>query len=214
VAGTFAARIERLGEIVGKGKLVGRVEFDQVYAHYQEVNDQFEHPNGGQAHYLGDTLLAGQPETWGGIARELLDEGPIRSMVDGVERVAREAEGKAPWEYTNLKFSAHPTVNSNGGVVYDRAPVQERLTDEELRMLDAERMAVNPYKHHPYGARSRGQGVGGMTRAELEAKQHAAIVKAAQERQAELRAARKKAGRPPQKSAPRRPGFPLPPGSA
>lgn len=203
MAGTFRLRIRDLVHKVGKGRLVGRVEFDQVYAHYQEVNGSFKHPRGGQAHYLGATLLSEQEGSFGAIAKELLSNGPDEGMIDAVERLADRAQSRAPWEKSNLKHSAHPTVTDDGELIYDREPEQERLSDEELHELDMERMAENPKEHHPYGL----QGMSSQ-------KQAAAIVKKGIKGQAAGRAARKKAGRPEQKSATRRPGFPLPPGSA
>lgn len=206
MAGTFPVFIEHLVERVGHGELVGRVEFDQVYAHYQEVNDWFAHPRGGQAHYLGGTLLGEAEDSYGAIARELLDEGPVHGMIDAVEHLAEASQNRAPWEKSHLKHSAHPTVTSDGELVYDRAPEQERLSDEELHELDMERMAENPKEHHPYG--NRGQSPAARV------KQHEKTIAKAQAAQTKARAARTKAGRPPQKSATRRPGFPLPPGSA
>jgi hypothetical protein len=198
--GTFPGRIRDLVHRIGHGGLVGRVEFDQVYAHYQEVNDQFDHPRGGQAHYLGGTLLGVEEESFGVIAKELLIRGPVDGMIDATENLAEKAEVRAPWEKSNLRNSAHPTVHDDGELVYDREPDQHRLTDEEIHFLDEERMAEDPKFHHPYGLKGLSP-----------EKQAQAIYKKGLKGQAAVRASRKKAGRPGPKSAPRIAGGSVPP---
>lgn len=191
MAGTFSERIDNLREVVGRGQLLGRVEFDQVYAHYQEVNDGFSHPRGGQAHYLGGSVLTDQEMAYGAIAAELLDHGPVRPMEQAVEHLSALAESRAPRELNNLMNSGHPTVTENGAVVYDRPPVQHRLTPAELKVLDDLRRAADPIEHHPYGNR----GLGPKGHAEAAARAHVRAL-----------ALRRAKGRPAPKPSPRYPG--------
>lgn len=55
--GVGTTSIERLPG----GGAVGVVEFPLPYAAIQEREDDFAHPRGGKAHYLGDALKSGAP---------------------------------------------------------------------------------------------------------------------------------------------------------
>lgn len=145
--GDFAARIDELKELVGDGTCVGAVERDQVYAHYQEANLALKHPHGGQAMYQEGTLYQKAPEYLESIAGAVLDSGVDQGMADVVERFAGDSGEACPKELTLLAHSDHPTVTSNGAVVYDRAPEVPRLSDAELRELHRGR------GDHPYGRR-------------------------------------------------------------
>ena len=56
-------------------------------------------------------------------------------MIRSVENLAEEGgvAKLAPVELGDLKSSGHPTVESDGHVVYDRPPRQHRLTEQELK---------------------------------------------------------------------------------
>jgi hypothetical protein len=47
--------------VLPDGSAFGTVEFPLVYAAVQEREDDFLHPRGGKAHYLGDNLKAMAP---------------------------------------------------------------------------------------------------------------------------------------------------------
>lgn len=133
--GTFSERMTHLVGRVGEGDLVGSVVVDQVYARYQELGYSFRHPRGGQAEYLSTALYSVFQAQFEEMARELLELGPVPAMKRGVEEIVSRMAAKAPREFANLSLSGHPTVTDNGDVVYDRPPVQHRLSEEELREL-------------------------------------------------------------------------------
>jgi hypothetical protein len=145
--GDFAARIDELKALVGEGTCTGAVERDQVYAHYQEARLDLKHPNGGQAMYQEGTLYQKASEYLETIAGTVLDAGPDEGMAEVVEQFAGDSGEACPKELTLLAHSDHPTVTSNGAVVYDRAPEVPRLSEAELRELHRGR-------GHPYGRRA------------------------------------------------------------
>lgn len=134
MAGTFAVHIDELAELVGSGRLVGSVVVDQVYAKYQHEGLDLKHPEGGKARYLADPVYRGHSEIWRRIAHDLLREGPVPGMIEGVEQVARGVYEEAPFEFGDLKASPHPTVTDHGSKVYDRPAMVHRLTERELRI--------------------------------------------------------------------------------
>jgi hypothetical protein len=129
----FADRIRELAEMVGDGPLDGTVEVDQVYAQYQHEDLTLNHPRGGEARYLANPMYDGYRGYLQQIAGALLVEGPAGQMADAMEHLSDQVEEHAPVEFSNLRQSGHPTVTSNGEVVYDRPPIQRRLTEEELK---------------------------------------------------------------------------------
>jgi hypothetical protein len=133
--GDFAARIDELKELVGDGTCVGEVERDQVYAHYQEARLDLRHPNGGGPMYQEGTLYQKASEYLETIAGTVLDAGPNQGMIDAMEQFAGDSGEACPKELDLLARSDHPTVTSNGAVVYDRAPEVGRLSKEELKAL-------------------------------------------------------------------------------
>lgn len=179
MASSFFDRIDELKERVGKGKLTGRVKFDQVYASAQETGTWtsgpnagkviHEHPGGGQSHFLGGALLEGKDVYLRSVASSVLDEGgPAQGMREAAEELAKRSSGLAPIEFGDLRESAHPTVESEGAVVFDRPPHIPRLTKEQLKAKDKLRRQGNyartylPEDHpshgtvHPHGAGGAG----------------------------------------------------------
>lgn len=132
MAGDFMLRSQEIIDRVGGGSLVGCVEVNQVYAHYQHENLALKHPRGGQARYLADPLMRNASDYLQEIAATVLDDGGRRSMIMAMEHLSAEVETHAPWEFKDLQHSGHPTVTDGGRLIYDRPPVQHRLTEAEL----------------------------------------------------------------------------------
>lgn len=135
--GTLGKRLDFLIAETGKGKMTGAVEVNQAYAHYQHEGDDFEHPDGGQAHYLRDPLFAQSEKYVRNLASGLVDHEGSRlhdAMVENMEHLSDQVEILAPREFDDLAKSGHPTVTERGKVTYDRAPRVARLTEEELKM--------------------------------------------------------------------------------
>ena len=134
---TFGERINELRTRTGcdKGILSGSVTVDQVlvYAHYQHEHLEFHHPRGGQARYLATGLETHYRDYLEAIARTFLDDGGREEMRRAVEHLSNEVYTLAPWEFNDLRRSGHPQVRQGEELVYDRPPLQHRLTAEELR---------------------------------------------------------------------------------
>jgi hypothetical protein len=133
MAGTFDERITALMEQVGTGDLTGTVEVNQRYSHWQHEGLDFVHPRGGQALFLSTPLMERFPAYLEAIAKTVLGDGGKHAMEGAMENLSEAVAVLAPVEFANLRASGHPTVTDNGAVVYDRAPLQHRLTEEELR---------------------------------------------------------------------------------
>ena len=133
VAGTFGERLDELSELVGHGNLEGHLVIDQVYAAYQHEELTLRHPRGGQAKYLEEPFHRKHEEYLRSIAEHVLVDGPTQPMVDAMEDLSDQVEEHAPREFQNLRESGHPIVTSDGQMVYDRAPKQRRLTEQELK---------------------------------------------------------------------------------
>lgn len=147
MASTFFDRMDELADQVGHGHLTGKVEVDQVYAHYQHEGLDLQHPRGGQAKYLEGPLLRGVENHMRTLAKHTLDvEGPRLGMQDIVEGLSRDVFDEAPREFEDLRNSAHPTVRDDDRLLYDRPPLVPRLTEEELR----EKNRLRDAGHHGY----------------------------------------------------------------
>jgi len=142
-AGTFGARIDQLREQVGK-ETGGTVTVDQVYAHYQDSGEgphgkpaaAFDHPEGGQAGYLSDTLTLYGPQFAQKIADSIAEEEPmVQVFIGGVQDIGLSVEALAPIEFGNLKESSERQVTHDGDVVFDVPATVPRLSEEELRQL-------------------------------------------------------------------------------
>lgn len=131
---SFEAALTKLSEAIGHEPLRGSVEVDQVYARYQHEGLDFKHPRGGQAKYLEQPFYANVPLYMRDIAARVLPRGDIvGGMADAMEDLSGEVFDKAPIEFLDLRASGHPTVRRGGAVVYDRPPMQARLTEPQLR---------------------------------------------------------------------------------
>jgi hypothetical protein len=81
------------------------------------------------------------------IAATVLDDGGDAAMIRSCEDLAEEGgvATRAPLLWDNLRASGHPIVTSDNVVIYDRAPRQHRLSEEELKAI---------YRaHHPVPSR-------------------------------------------------------------
>lgn len=143
MGGTFGARIDQLREQVGK-ETTGTVTVDQVYAHYQDSGAgpagkpaaAFDHPDGGEAGYLSDSLITYGPEFAQKIADSIGEEEPMASVfIDGVQRLELDVETLAPMEFGNLRESTERTVVHDGETVFDAPATVPRLSEEELKAL-------------------------------------------------------------------------------
>lgn len=141
MASTFFDRLDQLGDRIPT-TVDGKVEVDQVYAHYQHEGVDLEHPRGGQPFYLKVPMVDFAEEHTRRLAKSLMDPGGAKEgMQDVVEDVARGVHDLAPREFGDLRNSAHPTVAVDGAVEYDRPPLVPRLTEKELREKDRLRRA-------------------------------------------------------------------------
>jgi hypothetical protein len=144
MASTFGDRIDILKELAGSGDLDGAVVVDQIYARAQHEGLDFRHPRGGQALYLQEPMMDHFRDYLGRYASTVLDDGGVPAMIDAMEALAEE-DGvalHAPVLYANLRASGHPIVTDDGHVVYDRAPRQHRLSEEELKAIYREHNPV------------------------------------------------------------------------
>ena len=113
----------------------------RVYAKWQHEGLDFHHPRGGQALYLHEPLMSHYGVYLDAYAKAVLVNGGQDVVKVAVEDLAAEVAVKAPVEFGNLRASAHPSVTSDGEVIYDRAPLQHRMSEQELR---AERGIFGP----------------------------------------------------------------------
>jgi hypothetical protein len=147
---TFTARMKELSAMVGSGRLAVQVTFDQAYAHRQHEDLTLKHKIGG-AKYLERALFDNIPEYMELIARSVLRDGPRGGMILVAEDLASKASDNAPKRLRGpnvLSKSAHPVVTDDGTVVYDRAPVAARLTEQEIA---ARNEALQTDPDHWYG---------------------------------------------------------------
>lgn len=133
---TFRARVDELIEQVGTGHLVGKLEVDQIYAHYQHEDLTLKHPRGGSARYLSMPLFEHMDKYVSWLAESVLKpDGPKKGMEYAVESLSTQVETHAPVEYAHLRHSGHPSITDKGEVVYNRPSIVRRLTEEELKLL-------------------------------------------------------------------------------
>lgn len=153
-------RIGELQEQVGQGTLTGHLLRDQVYAHYQEARLDLRHPQGGQAMYQETSLYDYRGEYLQQVADRAL-ENITSGMIEAVEAFDGHAAQRCPKELTLLSRSGHPSVTSQGAVVYDRAPEVPRLSKEDLRELAHQRPSrAATYRIHNAGGGAAAPGPG------------------------------------------------------
>jgi hypothetical protein len=148
--GTFFARMDELSAMVGVGSLTARVEFDQIYAHRQHEDLTLKHVIGGPK-FLERALYENIPEFLQLVANSVLRDGPKSGMIFVAEDLASKAANNAPKRVIGdrvLSNSAHPVVIDDGTVVYDRAPVDGRISKEEIKERN-EAFQIDP--KHWYG---------------------------------------------------------------
>lgn len=131
--GDFDVRMDELAEKVGDGRVRGSVEVDQVYAQYQHEGLDLRHPRGGRAKYLEAPLYANHHGYLRDVADQVLSVGPVPAIVNAMEDLSGEVFTEAPVEFMDLRMSGHPTVKRGGVAVYDRPPMQGRLSGAQLR---------------------------------------------------------------------------------
>lgn len=133
--GTFHARIDELRKRTGsdQGWLRGTVIVDQRYAHFQHERLDLHHPRGGHARYLAVPLEQHYRGYLQEIADHYLEDGGREAMARSMEDLSDSLYDSAPVEFWDLRRSGHPVVELGTRTIYDRPPVQHRLTDAELR---------------------------------------------------------------------------------
>jgi hypothetical protein len=146
VSGTFSARTDELRRQTrcDRGTMTGSVEVDQVYAHVQHERLDYKHPRGGQARYLAAGLEANYHEYLQAVADGVLDDGGRDGMRRAMEHLSGEVYDRAPREFMDLRRSGHPQVRQGLDVLYDRPPMQHRLSEAELRAKSRLRYAGLP----------------------------------------------------------------------
>ena len=143
--GDFDARMGELSERIGDTTVTASVEVDQVYARYQHEGLDFRHPRGGQAKYLEVPFFAGVAGYLQDVAARVLEVGPVEPMIGVAEDLSGQVYDHAPVEFSDLRASGHPQVRRGGAVVYDRPPMQARLSEVQLRAKGkARRLGLSP----------------------------------------------------------------------
>lgn len=145
----FSANLDRILADL-PNRVSGKVEVDQVYAHYQHEHPEFHHPDGGQAFYLRDPLFAKAEDYLQHLAESAISSHGVnvrQGMIDNMEDLSLEVYHRAPWEFGDLRASGHPTVTEDGVVVYDRAPLCPRLNEEDLKIKEHLRYLIDPHRY-------------------------------------------------------------------
>ena len=143
--GDFDARMGELSERIGDTAVTASVEVDQVYARYQHEGLDFRHPRGGQAKYLEQPFYTEHAGYLRDVAARVLEVGPVQPMADAMEDLSGQVMDHAPVEFYDLRASGHPQVRRGGAVVYDRPPMQARLSETQLRLKGkARRLGLGP----------------------------------------------------------------------
>ena len=144
--------IERIDALLADTphRVSGHVEVNQVYAHYQHEHPEFHHPDGGEAFYLKTPLFAKAEEYLRRVGKKAIDQRGVHvveAMIENMEDLSLEVYNRAPWEFADLRASGHPIVEADGKVVYDRAPMVHRLSEEELRIKAHLRYLFDPHRY-------------------------------------------------------------------
>lgn len=146
MSGDFHAKLAELRDRTRcrDGMLRGSVEVNQVYAHYQHEGLDLHHPRGGQARFLTGGLMDSYHGYLQAVADGFLDDGGRDAMQRSMEHLAGEVFDRAPVEFWDLRRSGHPVVQQGQRTLYDRAPLQHRLSAAELRAKSRIRYAGLP----------------------------------------------------------------------
>lgn len=132
-------RLRHLNEHIGHGKLKAKVKIDQVYAADQHESLHYKHPRGGRAKYLEGPLFENHRDYYGDLADAVLDPGgpSLTSRMLGVGRdLVVDAATNTPFEFGDLMQSGELSVYEGSALRLYDPPMQERLTDSELRGKD------------------------------------------------------------------------------
>lgn len=155
---SFTEALDRLKGLVGEGMLQGTVEFNQVYARYQDGTGDpdmgygtagvvtptaeshgpagkpgrlFDHPNGGKAGYLSGTLTEMGEEVAQSWADAIGNEKPmVAAMTQNVQDLALRSAALAPVEIAMLRLSAASQVIDNGHVAFDQPAMMPRVESQ------------------------------------------------------------------------------------
>lgn len=130
----FDDRMAELAALVGNGDLVGSVTVDQRYAKIQHEALDFKHA-AGQAKYLEMPLYDEAGNYVNDLADAVLDGRLPQAMASAMEDLSGRVAKLAPIDLGNLRDSGHPVVTDGATTVYDRPPIQRRLTEQELKAL-------------------------------------------------------------------------------
>jgi hypothetical protein len=131
----FEEGVAILKDLVGLNELVGSVEVDQVFAHNQHEELGYRHLHGGQAKYLEEPFFARVEEYLANIAVDFPEVNA--AMIENMTDLAEQVYQKAPHGFFGvLRGSAHPTVVSDGVLIYDRPPIWPRLSEAEASAIE------------------------------------------------------------------------------
>lgn len=140
---SFDEGCDDLERKVGHGKLTGKVTVDQVYAAVQHEGYWLtgplaghviiNHPQGGEAKYLERPLFLRVGEYMHNLADAVTSGFIVQAMAENMEDLSQQVFEKAPREFEDLRNSGHPTVEDDGHLAYDRAPVRPRLSEAALK---------------------------------------------------------------------------------
>ena len=94
--------------------------------------------------YLQQPLMENYRKYLTDYSAQVLKDGGKGAFIDAAENLAEEGgvATRAPVEFGDLRASGHPTVTSDGEVIYDRPPRQHRQTTDELKAKDKAREAL------------------------------------------------------------------------
>jgi len=133
---TFAEGVQELHDLVGHGTVRGRVEFNQIHAHFQHERGDLHHPHGGQPGYLRSALMSTYERGLRHIGGELLEVGPVEPMKDFVDNLMDVSQGLAPHEDGILDHSAAGEVVDDGAKVYSSGPAVHRVSESTLNRIN------------------------------------------------------------------------------
>lgn len=155
MTGTFFDRTDEFLDKLGRGKITGKLDVNQIYAHYQNAHPEFRHPDGGAAYFM-ERGLFGEYRTYMAMLADgaITEDGPKLhdAMADAMEHYSRFVHDNAPWEFGDLRDSGHPMVYDGSDLVYDRQPAVHRLSEAELREKDRLRRIYDPERYSERGA--------------------------------------------------------------
>jgi hypothetical protein len=113
----------------------------------QHEGIDLNHPRGGQAKFLEAPTVGAASEHMARVAKTVLEPGgPADGMIEVVDSIGDKVRELAPVEFDDLRRSAHPSVEDDGVVRYDRPPEVPRLSEAELKAKD--RLRSLGYAHN------------------------------------------------------------------